>query len=62
LTNYTTNERVKKKKYEYLFDSNGRERNIFSKGFLYNLRYYFHFIKPSKLEVEQNSYYNKQDV
>ena len=42
---------AKYKKYDYLMDSNGNAKNIFDKGWIYNLKYYFHLIEPSHLET-----------
>ena len=49
--NLTTNEMAKSEKYDYLKDSNGKQKSIFNKGIIYNIKYYFHLIEPSKLET-----------
>jgi hypothetical protein len=49
--NLTTNEMAKYEKYDYLRDANGNKKNIFNKGIIYNIKYYFHLIEPSKLET-----------
>jgi len=60
VTNLTTNEMSKQKKYDYLkSNSNGTPKTIFSKGCLYNIKYYFHLIDASHLETE--SYENIHD-
>ncbi|CAF0983294.1 unnamed protein product [Brachionus calyciflorus] len=53
ITNYTGNEAAKTDKYDYLKDSNGKSRNIFAKGFWYNIKYYFHLVEPSYLETPE---------
>jgi len=42
---------AKYEKYDYLKDANGKQKNIFNKGIIYNFKYYFHLIEPSKLET-----------
>jgi hypothetical protein len=42
---------AKYEKYDYLRDANGNKKNIFNKGIIYNIKYYFHLIEPSKLET-----------
>lgn len=53
VTNYTANEAVKKKKYDYFKRADGSIKNIFDKGLIYNIKYYFHLIDPSYLETEE---------
>ena len=51
--NMTTNEISKQKKYEYLkVSENGNKLTIFDKGWVYNLKYYFHLVEPPDLETE----------
>jgi hypothetical protein len=59
--NYTTNEFSKQSRYDYLKDSNGNKKNLFSRNCLYNIKYYFHLIEPSHLEQEYFEF-NKYDV
>jgi hypothetical protein len=60
VTNLTTNEMNKHKKYDYLKSNlNSPPKTIFSKGCLYNLKYYFHLIDAPHLETE--SYENIHD-
>ena len=56
IRNLTTNESVKIYKYEYLHDGNGKYKNIFNKGIIYNIRYYFHLAEPSYLETSSFEY------
>lgn len=56
IMNLTANESVKTKKYEYLMDSNGNYRNIFNKGIIYNFKYFFHLVEPSRLETSAFEY------
>lgn len=51
LFNFTGNEIAKLNKYAYLKDKNGNLKNIFSKGLVYNFKYYFHLIEPNHLET-----------
>ena len=60
--NLTTNEIAKQKKYDYLMDANGNKRNIFSKGLVYNVRYFFHLIEPSKLETSAFEFIDFHEV
>ncbi|XP_076468216.1 uncharacterized protein LOC143299023 [Babylonia areolata] len=50
LKNITTNERVNKKRYSYLKDSEGRFHNPFDKGVLRNLLEYLHLAKGTEAE------------
>ncbi len=60
--NLTTNEMVKYEKYDYLKDSNGKQKSIFNKGIIYNVKYYFHLIEPSKLETDGIDEYEENFV
>ena len=60
IKNLTTNEMAKYEKYDYLKDANGKAKNLFDRGFFYNIKYYFYLIEPSKLEsvgIEENEDY-----
>jgi hypothetical protein len=59
--NLTTNEFAKLHKYDYLKDSNGKFKNIFNKGVIQNIRYYFHLAEPNILETSAYKYENKYD-
>lgn len=59
--NLTTNEFAKLHKYDYLKDSNGKFKNIFNKGVIQNIRYYFHLAQPNILETSAYKYENKYD-
>lgn len=57
--NLTTNELVKKKKYDYvqmITKPNGTKTSLFDKGCFYNCKYYFHLAEPSHLEIEDSTY------
>jgi hypothetical protein len=60
--NLTTNELAKPKKYEYLKDSRGNFKNIFSKGLIYNIKHYFHLVEPSYLETSSFEYNTDYDI
>ena len=53
IENLTGNELSKQNKYDYLKDSKGQKKNIFSKGKLYNIKYYFHLVEPHYLETPE---------
>lgn len=44
-TNVTTNERINKKRYDYLKDGKGNFYNPFDKGILRNMSEFFHLRK-----------------
>lgn len=59
-TNLTGNELAKRKKYDYLkgYTAKGsRQRSVFDKGVLYNIKYYFHLVEPSQLETSSYEIY-----
>jgi hypothetical protein len=58
----TTNEVLKRKKYEYLTDANGNFKNIFNQGIIYNIKYFFHFAEPSDLERYTFEYASDKNV
>jgi hypothetical protein len=56
VSNLTTNELAKRKKYDYLKDSSGNYKNLFDRGIIYNIKYFFHLIEPSYLETASYEY------
>ncbi|XP_048459628.1 probable protein S-acyltransferase 23 [Rhincodon typus] len=52
--NITINEHMNQKRYSYLYDEQGRFRNLFNRGIKLNLMEFFHLIDPQK-EHELNT-------
>ena len=62
MTNLTGNEMAKRNKYSYLKDANGKYKNIFDRGWWYNIKHYYHLVEPSYLEMATTDDYPNYTV